>query len=222
MNVFQQYKKSVILSLLLVILVLMLGFTRLPWIISKPLMVKASIQKAPVIVVLYCGYGKPIKNGLSRYALNRVKKGVDLWKNGVAPYILFSGGRSDRNHSLTGAERMALEAVRLCVPDTRLIKETGSRDTRYNVRNTAAVLNEKGWHRLVLVTDAYHLKRAMTLFTRMGFTVFPAPVAWKDKDTWSHNWAYLCFLCYEIQARAAYLLLDDHQIDRLMDVLRPD
>lgn len=215
-------KKTIFLFFFLSAVTAALGFTQLPWILSKPLMVETNIDKSPVIVVLYCGYGKPFPNGLNRYAHNRVSKGVDLWQQGAAPYILFSGGRSGQEAAQSGAEKMAREAIRQNIPRTRIIIEAESKDTRFNIRNTSLILKKKGWNHLVLVTDDYHIKRAMTLFREEGLTVFPAPVRWQEKGTWTHNWTYLRFLCYEIQARLAYLLLNDHQIDRIMNVLRPD
>ena len=222
MNIFQQRQKLITLAVLIIVSLFLLGLTKLPWIISKPLMVNENIKKAPVIVVLYCGYGDKIKNGLNQYSLYRVQKGVKLWENGLAPYLLFSGGSSDRNdNNFVGSERMALEAERLNVPKERIIVETKSKDTRHNILNTTAILNKNEWESLILVTDDYHLKRAMTLFNKKGLKVFPAPVEWKDKGTWKTNWTYLRFLRYELQARAAYLVLNDNQIDMLVDFLRP-
>lgn len=126
------------------IFVFLLGFTKLPWIISKPLMVKEDIKIAPVIVVLYCGYGDIQKNGLGKFSLRRVEKAVQLWKNGIAPYLLFSGGKADkRDFNLTGSERMALEAIRLDVPGEKIIIEHDSKDTRYNILNTSSILKKK-------------------------------------------------------------------------------
>ena len=134
----------IISTIAIIIFVFLLGFTKLPWIISKPLMVQENIKKAPVIVVLYCGYGDIKKNGLGKFSLNRVNKAVQLWKKDLASYLLFSGGGADkRAFNLTGSERMALEAIRLDIPEEKIIIEHDSKDSRHNVLKTSSILKKK-------------------------------------------------------------------------------
>jgi uncharacterized SAM-binding protein YcdF (DUF218 family) len=48
------------------------------------------------------------------------------------------------------------------------------------------VLNEKGIRRIVLVTHAWHLTRAVEAFTKAGFTVVPAPTGyWEKRGSYS-------------------------------------
>jgi len=218
-----KHLKSKIVFLLIIVSLLLLGLTDLPWVISRPLLVTEDIQDAPLIVVLYCGYGDMIQNGLGEYSRQRVQKGVQLWKQGLASYILFTGGRADKRvFDLAGSERMSLEAIRLGVPKNKIIIENDSKDTRQNVLNATSILKEKNWDRLILVTNDFHMKRVMFLFNRNGLKVFPAPVEWQVKGKWTSNWTYLRFLFYEFRAWLAYSLLNDQQIDTVMDFLRPE
>lgn len=213
---------NIIIFITLIISTLVLGFTSMPWIISYPIMVEEEIKKTSVIVVLYCGYGEIKQNGLGKYSLNRVHKSLELWKKNQSSYLLFSGGNSDNKiFNLTGSERMALEALRFGVPREKLIVENKSKDTRYNVLNSSLIIRKKGWKELILVTDNYHIKRALDLFQSNGLKVYPAPVIWREKGDWKSNWTYLKFLSYELQARAAYLLLNKNQIDLLINYMRP-
>ncbi len=185
-------------------------------------MVEQNIKKAPVIVVLYSGHGDIFQNGLDKYALARVQEAVRLWKSGWAPNILFSGGAADRRgNGLPGADRMAQEATRQGIPAEKIMIERGSRDTRQNAKNSARIIREKGWNNIILVTNDFHMKRAIHLFAKEGLEVYPAPVDWQTKGKWESNWCYLDLLLKEAQARLAYLILNERQIDGLIDFLRP-
>ena len=201
----------------------LLGFTELPWILSRPLMVQENIQASPVILALYCGYGDISENGLCKASLARVQKAVHLWKEGNASFILFSGGSADkRGNGLSGAQRMALEAGKQGVPKEKIITEEHSKDTRYKVLNSIRILREKGYDTLILVTNDFHMKRTMSLFEGTGFQVYSAPVEWHPRGKWKANLEYLHLLVRELQAWAAYRFLSEKQIDTLIDFLRPE
>lgn len=207
----------------IILVVLLLGFSELPWFISRPFICKENIQASPVIVVLYCGYGITVRNGLDKYSLDRIQKAVQIWKKGLASYLLFTGGNADRRGTVfTGSKRMALEAIRQGVPEERITLEQNSKDTRYNAINSSIILKEKGWNNFILVTNDFHMQRTVNLFKKNGFNVYPAPVEWEEKGKWKSNWTYLRFLWYELRAMAAYLLLNDKQINAVIDFLRPD
>lgn len=206
----------------IILIVLLLGFSELPWFISRPFICEENIQASPAIVVLYCGYGITIRNGLDKYSIDRIQKAVQLWKKGLASYLLFTGGNADRRGTgLSGSNRMAAEALRLGVPEESIIIEAESKDTLNNIHNTSLILNKHGWNSLILVTSDFHIKRAADLFDKNRFKVYPAPVEWNIRRSWKSNWTYLKFLRYELQARLAYLLLNEKQLNTLMDFLRP-
>ena len=222
MNVKPLKKLFVIFSFGLILIILLLGFTELPWIISRPFICEENIQASPVIVVLYCGHGITVRNGLDKYSIDRIQKAVQIWEKGLASYLLFTGGNADRRGTgLSGSNRMAAEALRLGVPKERILIEAGSKDTLNNVHNTSLILNKNGWNSLILVTSDFHIKRAADLFDKNRFKVYPAPVEWNIRRSWKSNWTYLKFLRYELQARLAYLLLNEKQLNTLMDFLRP-
>lgn len=55
--------------------------------------------------------------------------------------------------------------------------EAASRDTSGNARLLAPILQREGVQRIALVTDAWHLPRAVAAFERAGFVVTPTPMA---------------------------------------------
>lgn len=64
---------------------------------------------------------------------------------------------------------------RLVVPTSRLIVEDQSRNTYENAVNSARLLRERGITRVVLVTEASHMRRAQGCFLQQGIEVVPAP-----------------------------------------------
>jgi uncharacterized SAM-binding protein YcdF (DUF218 family) len=65
--------------------------------------------------------------------------------------------------------------------------ETKSRDTGESAAFTAQILRPLGIRRVLLVTHAFHMRRAQSAFERAGFVVTPAPhnfMAGPARFTW--------------------------------------
>jgi uncharacterized SAM-binding protein YcdF (DUF218 family) len=61
------------------------------------------------------------------------------------------------------------------VPRNVMILEDSSRNTYENAVESRRVLSDTGNIRILLVTSAIHMPRAVRLFERQGFEVVPAP-----------------------------------------------
>lgn len=59
-------------------------------------------------------------------------------------------------------------AVAAGVPPACIVIETASVNTVENAANSLAVIRRHGWERVVVVSDAYHLPRALYTFRRLG------------------------------------------------------
>jgi uncharacterized SAM-binding protein YcdF (DUF218 family) len=77
--------------------------------------------------------------------------------------------------------------------------EQNSHTTEENALFSACILKQNGINRLILITDAAHMLRAETIFTKNGFDVIPAPVTFSShsplslndflpsRDSWIHS-----------------------------------
>lgn len=101
-------------------------------------------------------------------AASRVGFGYLLFKANRAPVVLLSGGEGD-------ALRMAGMLEQQGVPADALHVESESRTTYENARNSAVILQQRGIHRILLVTSAAHMPRAVASFEKQGLDVIPAP-----------------------------------------------
>lgn len=97
----------------------------------------------------------------------RVEVAVALWKMGVAPALVFTGGIGTFPPS--EARAASDHAAGLGVPREVMILEDRSTSTEENAANAAITLRERDGappRRVLVVTDAYHVFRARRVFNR--------------------------------------------------------
>ena len=110
----------------------------------------------------------------------RVEKAVELYREGVAPRLVFSGGVGDNPPS--EAQVMRALAVRLGVPSEACMLEEQSHSTEQNTRFSAELLRSLGARRVVVVSDPYHLLRARQYFRLQGFEVATSPALLTERN----------------------------------------
>lgn len=96
----------------------------------------------------------------------RTERAVALWRAGVAPRVVFTGGVG--TYPPSEAQAAATYATSLGLPASAAILEDRSTSTEENARFAAALLPPTA--RIVVVTDTYHVYRAERVFRR-SFTV---------------------------------------------------
>jgi uncharacterized SAM-binding protein YcdF (DUF218 family) len=60
------------------------------------------------------------------------------------------------------------------IPPEAIIKIETSMTTREESIHTASVLRQRNMHRIILVTESLHMRRAKLVFERSGLEVLPA------------------------------------------------
>jgi uncharacterized SAM-binding protein YcdF (DUF218 family) len=110
---------------------------------------------------------------LTSASKNRTTCGVELYQQGLAPKLLFSGGNGNAfKDTMKDAQEMRRWAERLGVSREAIVIEEQSRTTYENAIETKRLL---GAASVLLVTSASHLPRATALFAKQGFHVTPVP-----------------------------------------------
>ena len=137
---------------------------------------------AHAIVVLSGGsyYRAPEYGGdtISYHSLERVRYAALVARQTGLPVLVSGGGISGHK---SDAESMRDTLVRDFGVATRWV-ESRSRDTRENALNSAAILEAEGIKRIVLITHAFHMPRAIEEFRRVGLDVVPAPTVFATFD----------------------------------------
>jgi uncharacterized SAM-binding protein YcdF (DUF218 family) len=130
--------------------------------------------RVSAILVLSGGEGhaenRPIPSSLSSTSLDRLVEGVRLfWGSGGLPELWFVGGEG----VVGGGIPLIAQAARdLGVPTEKIRWLTGSRNTWEDAAVVAAHLGDQ---RFVLVTSAFHMRRALWAFRAHGLNPIPAP-----------------------------------------------
>ncbi|MFY0562489.1 YdcF family protein [Archangium lansingense] len=110
----------------------------------------------------------------------RIEKAVELYHQGLAPRLLFSGGVGVNPPS--EARVMRDLAVRLGVPAEACLMEEQSHSTEQNARFSTGMLRSLGARRVVVVSDPYHLLRARQYFRLHGFEVATSPAYLTERN----------------------------------------
>jgi uncharacterized SAM-binding protein YcdF (DUF218 family) len=111
---------------------------------------------------------------VSGTALERLRYGV-LWQRRTGLPLLVSGG-DPLGEGGPEADLMAAAAAEWGVDPAQIWREGGSPNTADNARLSAALLARHGIRRVLLVTHAAHMRRAVATFQAAGLAVVPAPL----------------------------------------------
>jgi uncharacterized SAM-binding protein YcdF (DUF218 family) len=107
---------------------------------------------------------------------NRLLYAAQLYRDGNAPLVIPSGGQLPwmKDHPpMSGSMAQVLEVMR--VPRSAIIQEPDSGNTYENVIDVKAILRAHKLHRILLVTSAIHMPRALGLFRHQGIDAIAAP-----------------------------------------------
>lgn len=145
-------------------------------------------SSSDAIVVLSEGrFLVPGQSGITEWTdADRFFAGVELFKTGKAPLLVFTGanlpggGRTEGDVLADYAQMQGIpkNAIRVTSPVWNTQSEaTAVASLLHEERNNMSPYNAI---RVLLVTSAFHMQRARLLFERAGFEVYPFPVDFKQ------------------------------------------
>lgn len=109
-------------------------------------------------------------------AADRLWLAARLYRGGKAPVVLVAGGAPvTRDPQRPESDAMAWVLRALGVPRAAILRESTSRDTAENCRNAAEILAERAARRVLLVTSALHMPRALATCRSAGIRAWAAP-----------------------------------------------
>ena len=133
---------------------------------------------ADAIVVLGGGVGGPAPPRISVDlwdAADRVLHAARLYRAGKAPVVLATGGVMPwLGLELPEAASMQTLLEEWGVPGASILLEGASRNTHENAVFSKQLLAEHGLQRVLLVTSALHMRRALATFRTAGIDAVPA------------------------------------------------
>jgi uncharacterized SAM-binding protein YcdF (DUF218 family) len=144
----------------------------------EPVLASQPAAQAQAIVVLTAGrirhspeYGQRAMPDF--IALERITYGAHVARASGLPLLVSGGLLTDDDEEVLalGMKRVFEDEFQLPVRWA----ETASRNTAENATFSARILRQEGISRIILVTDALHMRRARLAFERAGLAVTSAP-----------------------------------------------
>ncbi len=120
-----------------------------------------------------------LKSEPSEASLERLLAGVRLYKALHLPLVLSGGSGDTTNLELSDADAMARVAASLGVPRKDIVVERKSKNTIESAKTLKKILRGK---RIILVTSAFHIKRASAMFKAQGLDIIPAPAGYMSEQ----------------------------------------
>lgn len=151
---------------------------------------------------------------------DRILYGARLYNQKRAPKLILSGGRvtwrggDGPSEAPSEAADMKVLAMAMNVPESAIILEGDSLNTRQNAVNVQKILQAQSIDSVLLVTSALHMPRAVAIFKKLGINVLPAPTDYlvPTEIYQSVNSTF--------QGRILSYLPDSGAIDRFTDALK--
>ena len=118
---------------------------------------------------------------------DRATHAVQLYKEGKVGKILITGGQGlntkvDQREAILLADFMVMAGV----PIEDILIEDQARNTRENALFTKNTLEQLSWdtgEKMLLITSAFHMHRAVKCFEKVGLNVNPFPVDYYGSDS---------------------------------------
>jgi uncharacterized SAM-binding protein YcdF (DUF218 family) len=155
--------------------VTVIGVLLAAWVLTIVLVERAGrrdqAQKADAIVVLgaaqYVGRPSPVLRA-------RVDHAVSLWKRGLAPTLILTGGTGvgDTTSEAAVARKYAMSRG---IPDRAIVLEVNGRTTSESMRAVARIMEDREQHSVILVSDPFHMLRLSILAKRHGLEPYTSP-----------------------------------------------
>ena len=155
-------------------------FTPLTEWCAQPLYVPAEPLPRPADAIVVLEAWAFDDGTLNESGVNRSLLAVELFQQRIAPIVVLTGAAPNPARTGSALQPMTHLLTRGGVPHEAITVDDQSNNTHESAVHVAALARARGWTRLVLITDASHVKRASLAFRKQGLTVAPAQtLLWK-------------------------------------------
>ena len=128
-------------------------------------------QQADVIVILGSAVWPGERPSPSLEA--RVQHGIVLYQQGMADYLVLSGGVG--RYPPAEAEVMRRLVLEYGVPEESLILDTESRSTVESLQSAGSTMQDRDWNTAIIVSDPFHMYRALMMARDEGIHAWGSP-----------------------------------------------
>lgn len=107
--------------------------------------------------------------------MQRTKHAAALYEQGLAPYLLCTGGYQTPRHVKSEAQACAEILISVGVPQSAILMEEISQSTEENAIEAHKVMLAHNLKTAIVTSDNYHLLRSEILFHAQGIPITLSP-----------------------------------------------
>lgn len=120
----------------------------------------------------------------------RINHSVTLYQTGMVKQLIFTGGFG-KHQTFAESEVARNYAIKAGVLAKNILIEKVSTTTHGNLLAAKQLMTQAHIHRVLIVSDPLHMKRAMTIATDLGLQAASAPTPSSRYQTWSTQSKFL-------------------------------
>jgi len=114
----------------------------------------------------------------------RLDHALELYQEGYAPYVIVTGGKQPGDvYTEAGTSEQYL--IDRGVPAMAILMEETGNDTWASMQNVATVAKGHNIHRVLIVSDGFHLFRSERMAAAVGLKAYTSPATGSPIRPWS-------------------------------------
>ena len=121
----------------------------------------------------------------------RIRHGIDLYRRGLAPKLIFTGGYGGVGARFSESQVARRYALRQGVPDKAILIESLSRNTHDNLRQASLLMQQHQLHDVIVVSDPLHMACALRISKELGIRAVGSPTPTSRFRTFATRWRFL-------------------------------
>jgi uncharacterized SAM-binding protein YcdF (DUF218 family) len=169
-----------------------LGFAAVVYLVSigRQIYLQSNIDESrPADVILILGAAE-YRGTPSPVLKARLDHGLELYKQGLAPRILTTGGAGG-DPVFTEGEVGRDYLIRKGVPSEAIIIEPEGETTMQSTAAAAEIMRRMNLGSCIVVSDGYHIFRVKKMLQFRGLNVYGSPRPSVPKGTWREKWLFV-------------------------------
>ena len=121
----------------------------------------------------------------------RIRHGLDLYRQGLAPKLIFTGGFGGATARFSESQVARRYALKQQIPAQDILIESRSRTTRQNLVEAKRLMEARGMRRAILVSDPLHMARALRLSDELGIDALASSTPSTRFRSFHTSWRFL-------------------------------
>ena len=172
--------------------------------LARQIHVQSTVEEArPADLILVMGAAE-YRGRPSPVFRARLDHALDLYRRGLAPRILTTGGAGG-DPQFTEGEVGRAYLVGSSVPSEAIIVEPEAESTAQSTAAAAEIMHRMGLASCILVSDGYHIFRTKRMLAQQGLKVYGSPRPSPPDEGYRQWWLYLRqavgYLLWEVRIR---------------------